>query len=170
MTIAYSMIFGACTQEIKKAEETAPIIGRSEIKVPDGRMTPEVLYSMARVSDALLSPDGSKVLYGVTFMSIEQNKGNRELFTVNVDGSDKKQITHTSFSEQNAVWVDGGNQIAFLSSESGSSQIWVMNADGNGRKQISSYDGGINGFILSPDEKKVLFISDIKYGERTSDI
>jgi len=170
MVIASSLILGACTEQTKKTEETAPVIGRSDIKIPNGIMTPEVLYSMARVSDAQLSPDGSKVLYGVTFMDIEQNRGNRELFTVNIDGSDKKQITRTSFSEQNAVWINEGNHIAFLSTESGSSQIWIMDAAGNERRQISNYEGGINGFILSPDEKKVLFVSDIKYGERIADI
>lgn len=170
MIMATSVLLGACTQETKKVEESAPIIGRSEIKVPNGVMTPEVLYSMARVSDAKLSPDGSKVLYGVTFMSIEQNKGNRELFVMNPDGSDKQQITHTPFSEQNAVWTKGGSQIAFLSSESGSSQIWVMNADGSNRRQVSQYKGNINGFVLSPDESKVLFINDIKFGERVADV
>lgn len=83
---------GGCTSEKEKPETTAPLIGRAEINVPDGRMTPEVLYSMARVSDVKLSPDGTKVLYGVTFISIEQNKGNRELFVVNTDGSNKNRL------------------------------------------------------------------------------
>ncbi|MCC8134501.1 MAG: S9 family peptidase [Tannerellaceae bacterium] len=170
MIMATSVLVGACTQETKKAEDSAPLIGRSEIKVPSGVLTPEVLYSMARVTDPQLSPDGSKVLYGVTFMSIEQNKGNRELFVMNPDGSDKKQITHTPHSEQNAVWVNEGKEIAFLSGEGGSSQIWLMNADGTNRRKVSNYDDGINGFLLSPDETKVLFFTDIKYGQRTVDV
>ncbi len=171
MTIATAVLAGtSCMQETKKTDEQAPLIGRTEVSVPGGRMTPEVLYSMARVSDARLSPDGTKVLYGVTFISAEQNKGNRELFTVNVDGTNKQQITQTRQSEQNAVWINDGAQIAFLSSESGSAQIWVMNADGSGRHQVSNYEGGVNAFLLTKDESKVLFISDIKYGKRTADI
>lgn len=161
---------GGCTSEKEKPETTAPLIGRAEINVPDGRMTPEVLYSMARVSDVKLSPDGTKVLYGVTFISIEQNKGNRELFVVNTDGSNKKQITHTPYSEQNAVWINGGKEIAFLSGEEGSSQIWIMDAEGNNRRRVSNHEGGINGFLFSPDESKVLFYADIKYGKRASDL
>jgi dipeptidyl aminopeptidase/acylaminoacyl peptidase len=163
-------ILGACTQENGKIEETAPLIGRPEISVTDGILTPEVLYSFARVSDVKLSPDGSKVLYGVTFISIEQNKGNRELFVVDREGSNKRQITQTPQSEQNAVWIKGGNEIAFLSNESGSSQIWAMQADGTNRRQLSRYEGGINGFSFSPDESQVLFFSDIKYGKRTADV
>lgn len=170
MMMAGTVLLGACTQPEKKQEAEAPLIGRVDVKVPNGVMTPEVLYSMARVSDAKLSPDGKKILYGVTFISIEQNKGNRELFVMNIDGSDKKQITNTPQSEQNAVWIKGGSEIAFLCNEGGSSQIWVMNADGSNRRKVSNHSGNINGFLFSPDESKVLFFSDIKYGKRTSDI
>ncbi|OAV72222.1 Prolyl tripeptidyl peptidase precursor [Bacteroidales bacterium Barb4] len=170
MVMAAAVLTGACTQESPKTEEQAPLIGRTEANVPDGLLTPEVLYGMARVSDAKLSPDGTKVLYGVTFMSVEQNKGNRELFVVNLDGTDKRQLTFTPKSEQNAVWINGGGQIAFLSSESGDSQIWVMDADGSNRRQISRHEGGISAFLLSPVEDKVLFVSDVKYGQRTADV
>lgn len=168
--MATTVLMGACTEEAKKADDSQPGIGRTEVKSANGILTPEILYSMARISDAQLSPDGKKVLYGVTFISIEQNKGNRELFVVNLDGSDKKQITHSSKSEQNAVWINDGKQIAFLYNEDGKSQIWIMDADGNNRRQASSYDGNINGFSFSPDQKKVLFISDIKFGKRTADV
>lgn len=167
MVMTTSVLLGACSQDNGKNNEgDAPIIGRTEIKVTDGRLTPEVLYTMPRVSDAKISPDGSKVLYGVTFIDIEQNKTNRELFSVHIDGSNKQQITQTPQGEQNAVWIQGGNQIAFLYG----GQLWAMNADGSNRRQISRYDGNIGGFLLSPDETKVLFTSDIKYGQRTSDI
>ncbi|MDR1258779.1 MAG: S9 family peptidase [Tannerellaceae bacterium] len=163
------LLAGACTQEVKQTEDSAPLIGRPEINVSNGIMTPEVLYSLSRVSDVKISPDGGRALYGVTFISIEQNKGNRELFVAGLDGTNKKQITQTNGSEQNAVWISGGESIAFLSGESGSSQIWIMDADGSNRRQVSRYDGGINGFAFSQDETKVLFFSDIKYGERASD-
>lgn len=168
--MATSLLLSACTTTQKQAEETAPLIGRAELKINDGLLTPEVLYSMGRVSDAKLSPDGKQVLYGVTFFSIEQNKGNRELFIVNIDGSDRRQITKTPESEQNAVWIKGGKEIAFLSSEGGSSQVWIMKPDGSNRHKVSDYKGGINGFRFSPDERQLLFISEIPNGKQTKDI
>src|SRR5690606_20512510 len=60
--------------------------------------------------------------------------------------------------------------IAFLSSEGGSSQIWEMNPDGSDRVKISDVEGGVNGFSYSPNEKKILYIKNVKFGERTSDI
>lgn len=172
MAIALSAGLIACNSGANKGndnDDKAPIIGKSEVKVINGIMTPEVLYSFGRVGDVQVSPDNSKILYGVTYVSVEQNKTNRELFIMGIDGSDKEQITHTKNSENNAVWVKNGSKIAFLSSESGSFQIWEMNPDGTGRTQISDIDGDIQGFTYSPDEKKILFIKNIKYKERAYD-
>lgn len=161
----------SCNSSDKKndTQTEAPIIEKVIVNAENGLMTPEILYSFGRISDAQISPDKSKVLYGVTYVSIEQNKTNRELFVMNTDGSDKKQITRTPKSENNAIWIKGGTKIAFLSSENGSSQIWEMNPDGTDRKQISKITGDINGFSYSPDEKRVMYIKNIKFGERTAD-
>lgn len=45
-----------------------------------------------------------------------------------------------------------------------------MDAEGNNRRRVSNHEGGINGFLFSPDESKVLFYADIKYGKRASDL
>ena len=169
MVMATSVLLGACNQEAKKAEDTKPVIGRSEIKIADGRMTPEALWAMGRIGGMNVSPDGQKVVYTVAYYSVPLNCSNREVFVMNADGSDNKQITHTSFSENEATWIKGGTKIAFLSGESGSSQLWEMNPDGTGRKQLSNYDGDIEGFAFSPDEKKVLFISQVKTVSSTKD-
>ena len=45
-----------------------------------------------------------------------------------------------------------------------------MNPVGSGRKQLSAHSSDIYGFQFSPDESKVLFIAQVKCGERTSDL
>ena len=45
-----------------------------------------------------------------------------------------------------------------------------MNPDGTERRIISDFKGNIEGFSFSPDGKKILFISQIKYGQRTVDL
>ena len=169
MVMATSVLLGACNQEAKKAEDTKAVIGRSDIKIADGRMTPEALWAMGRIGGMNVSPDGQKVVYTVAYYSVPLNTSNREVFVMNADGSDNKQITHTPFSENEATWIKGGTKIAFLSGESGSSQLWEMNPDGTDRKQLSNYDGDIEGFAFSPDEKKVLFISQVKTVPSTAD-
>lgn len=169
MVMATSVFLGACTQEVKKADSDAPLIGRADIKVPNGRMTPETLWAMGRIGDFSIAADGKKIVYTVAYYSVPQNKSNREVYVMNADGSDNKQITATPFSENGVVWFKGGTKIAFLSGESGSSQLWEMNPDGSERKQLSNYEGDIEGFLFSPDEKRVLFISKVKTVKSTAD-
>ena len=150
-------------------KDEAPLIGKQHPVIEKGIMTPEILWSFGRIGGLQLSPDKSKILYSVSYYSISENKSNSELFTMNIDGSDKKQITETSSKEVAAKWMNDGEHIAFLSSESGSMQLWIMKADGSDRKKITERDGGISDFCFSPDETKLLFVADVKYGERTID-
>jgi dipeptidyl aminopeptidase/acylaminoacyl peptidase len=45
-----------------------------------------------------------------------------------------------------------------------------MNPDGSGRRQLSAFDGDLEGFRFSPDEKRVVMIAQVKYGQRTVDL
>ncbi len=153
----------------KEAGETGPVIGKSDIKVENKRMTPEALWAMGRIGDLAVSPDAGQVVYSVAYYSVPENKSNRELFVMNADGSENKQITHSSKQENSAVWFKEGKKIAFLSNDSGSSQLYEMNPDGSDRKQLSHYDGDIEGFAFSPDEKKILFIAQVKTVKSTAD-
>ena len=144
-------------------------IGRHQMTIDNGRITPEVLMAFGRLGDIQISPNEKQILYGVGYYSVEQNKSNRELFVMNADGSNCQQITSTQKGEFNARWVKEGKKIAFLSAQSGSMQLWEMNPDGTERTQISNYEGGINDYLYSPDSKQVILITNVKWGERTID-
>ncbi|WP_191215907.1 alpha/beta hydrolase family protein [Parabacteroides distasonis] len=172
MIMATSLLLGACNPATDvNVKETGDknLIGKSDIRIKDGRMTPEALWAMGRIGGMNVSPDGKKVVYTVAYYSVPENKSNREVFVMNADGSDNKQITKTGFAENEAVWIKGGTKIAFLCNESGSSQLWEMNPDGTDRKRLSDYDKDIEGFAFSPDEKKVLFISQVETVNSTAD-
>ena len=152
------MLATAALSACNNAQQTPEtIIGRNELKITDGILNADILNSFARLSDPQVSPDGNTVLYGVSYPNIVENKSNRELFVVNVDGTNRKQITCTPKSEHNARWIADGKKIAYLTE----GQIWVMNADGSAPKQISNYEGGISEFTFSPDEQKILFVSNV---------
>lgn len=172
MIMATSLLLGACNPATDvNVKETGDknLIGKSDIRIKDGRMTPEALWAMGRIGGMNVSPDGKRVVYTVAYYSVPENKSNREVFVMSADGSDNKQITKTGFAENEAVWIKGGTKIAFLCNESGSSQLWEMNPDGTDRKRLSDYDKDIEGFAFSPDEKKVLFISQVKTVNSTAD-
>ena len=107
MMMAGALLATAC----QPTGKTGDIIGKQSVKVENGIMTTEVLMAFGRVSDPVVSPDKSKILFGVTYENLEQNKSNRELFVMDIDGQNKKQITCTPESEGNAVWINGGKQI-----------------------------------------------------------
>jgi len=152
----------ACTPE----KEADKIIGKNYPNVENGLFTPEILHSFGILSDPQVSPDGSKILYHVNYPDWRENGSNREVFVVNVDGSDNTQITKTAEKESNARWYKNGSQIAFLSG----GQLWLMNADGSNRVKISDIAAGISEFTFSPDQKKILFVSDVPANKKAVDL
>lgn len=166
MAIAFGTFATSCGDTKK---EESKVIGKNTVTVENGRLTPEILWAFGRIGSVEVSPDQSKIVYSVSYFSVEENKSNSELIVMNTDGTEKRQITQSSFRESSAKWMNDSKNIVFLSNESGSSQLWKINADGSGKKQLTDYKVGINDFAFSPDESKLLFVADVKYGERTVD-
>ena len=140
-------------------------IGKSDIVIEDGRMTPEALLAFGRLSDPQVSPDGKHILYGVSYTSTADNRSVRNLFICNLDGSDNQQLTESGKSISNARWSSDGKHIVFLMG----GQIWSAEIGGEdgawkltGAKQISNVPAGVGEFKISPDEKKVMYISYVK--------
>ena len=164
-----AMLLAACggTKDAGKTDQV--LIEKSDIKIEGKRMTPEALWAMGRIGGFAVSPDGKKIAYTVAYYSVPENKSNREVFVMNADGSENQQITHTPYQENEVTWIKGGTKLAFLSNDNGSSQLYEMNPDGSGRKQLTKYAGDIEGYSISPDGKKLLFISQVKTKESTAD-
>lgn len=146
------------------SQSNEPIIGKQRIEIKEGRLTPEIMHMMGKVSDPQVSPNGKYILYGVTYTSIEQNKGNRELFLINADGSGNVQLMSTPKSESNARWVDD-SKIAYMRG----GQIFVADLSTDctkliNEKQMSAFveDEEADAFELSADASKIMYIKNIK--------
>jgi len=142
-------------------ESGSGYIGSSSIEIKDGVMTPEALLSLGRLSDPQLSPDKDKILYGVSYTSIEQNRSCRNLFMCNTDGSGKVQLTRYGKSVSCARWSKDGSKIYFICD----SRLWEAPLKGNKlgkRTKLSDIPRGISEFKLSPDESKIIYVSSIK--------
>ena len=170
MTMTAAMLLAASGQANAGTPTEKPFIGKQEITIKDGRMTPEALWAMGRIGGTSVSPDGKQIAYTVSYYSVKDNASHTVIYVMNADGSNNRLLTTSAASESEPAWIKGGTKIAFLTAQSGSNQLWEMNPDGTGRKQLSEYQGDIEGFKFSPDESKVLFIAQVKYGERTSDL
>ena len=140
--------------------------GGQAIEIKDGKFTPEVLLSLGRVGDPQVSPDGTRILYSVNYQDVKENKGNADLWLIDIEGKTPAvNITNTPSSESNAVWINDGAQIAFLyrdpAKEDSKTQVWVMDAKGGNRKPVSEMENGVDGFVISPDGTKIILVSQV---------
>ena len=135
-------------------------IEKQTVKLESDQMTPEALWAMSRIGGYQASPDGSKIVYQMGYYSVEENKSHQVLWMMNADGSEQKQLTTDADNETDAQWLDE-ETIAFMKG----GEIWKMNADGSGRKQLSETEGKVEGFMFSPDRKKVIVLQSIDFNE-----
>ncbi|MBM3130622.1 MAG: hypothetical protein FJ009_18580 [Chloroflexi bacterium] len=78
------------------------------------------------------SPRGDKIVYQTS-----DGAGHRQVFTVNPDGSGKKQLTTGKSNDGQPVWSRDGGSIFWRSDQNGTAwAIYVMNADGSGQRKL----------------------------------
>ena len=168
--MATTLVAGTLCSCSEKAEKTdAPFIGKSEIKIENGRMTPEALWAMGRIGGMTPSPDGTQIAYSVSYYSVPENRSHRVIYMMNADGSQNRMLTTSAASEGDVTWIKGGKKLAYLSTESGTNQLWEMNPDGTGRRQLTDLEKGLEGYKFSPDETKVILVMTVQNGPSTVD-
>lgn len=128
------------------------------------KFTPELLWKLRRVSDPQLSPDGKYVLYVVKTYDLTTNKGNNDIWRMDVSGNNAMKLAATANDESTARWLNE-NKIIYMSDESGSSQLWTMKADGSSKKQISKIEDGIDDYGFSAQGNMIWFSKDVKQGQ-----
>jgi Tol biopolymer transport system component len=77
------------------------------------------------------SPDGRTLVYGALLA-----KSDLDIFVVNTDGSQRRQLTHNSIDDRGPAWSPNRRRIAFVRRGA----IWLMAADGT--KQDRLVPGG----------------------------
>ena len=89
--------------------------------------------------------------------------GNDNIYVMDDDGSNIRQITDYPHSEVDPRWSPDGTQIAFLRDTNPSDTVhrntFIMNADGTNVRQLTNYRGNDRKLAFSPDGKKLLVSS-----------
>ncbi len=100
------------------------------------------------------APDGSSVVFA------SNRTGSYEIYEVNIDGTDLRQLTH-GLGEVNAPAISpDGRSIVFVAIIGGRSRIWLMDRDGGNPHEVFSQPGADSADpTWSPDGSLILFAS-----------
>ena len=123
--------------------------------------TPGVMWKMGRITSPIISPDGSRVAYGITYYNVSENMGTSGIWVLPSSGGDPVQLTGYDGHDHSPAWHPDGKTVLFLSSRSGSTQLWEVGIDGGGMRQITSLEGGMTGFGISPDGGRIWFTMEV---------
>lgn len=82
-----------------------------------------------------------------------------DIWMVNRDGSESKQLTADAFIDQQPSVSSDGRYIVFQSNRSGSRNIWRIDVDGNNPKQLTDGSYVDESPVCSPDGRFVIFTS-----------
>jgi dipeptidyl aminopeptidase/acylaminoacyl peptidase len=113
--------------------------------------SPQHLWEMERISSAVPSPDGTRVVFVLRTTDFEDNRGRTDLWTVGIDGTGLRRMTWDPASDHSPAWTPDGSAILFLSTRSGSSQVWSLPVDGGEPRQRTDLDLDVHGYLPSPD-------------------
>ena len=113
------------------------------------RFEPMDVFQLEFAADPQISPDGRQVVYVRTSMDIMRDRQRRELWLVNVDGSD-----HQSLGEgASPRWSPDGTRIAYLAD----GQIQLRRMDSGLTATLTQLLESPRGLRWSPDGRRIAF-------------
>jgi len=74
-------------------------------------MTPEILWSLGRVQGEALSKDGKNLYYTISYYDVQKNKGNTQLYVLDIASGNSDKISDAESYAGNACFDSGGNLI-----------------------------------------------------------
>lgn len=117
------------------------------------------------------SPDGKRIVLVRSVVpkkyyremsrdEIKQMKNSEEIFIMDANGANLKNLTNNDFNDSDPQWSKNGKTIYFVSDRGGSPNVYAMKPDGSNLRKIA--DGRIvtNPFI-SPDEKFFAYTKEV---------
>jgi len=99
-----------------------------------------------------LMPDG-RILYSALSSSTAS-----EVWVMNADGAERKQLTFDSANDFGPTASPDGRHVVFVSNRTGRHEIWRMNPDGGNLLQLT-HSSGANAHSISPDGRWVIYLS-----------
>jgi TolB protein len=108
------------------------------------------------VNDVIEQFTGQKGPFGSRITFALANRGQREIATINADGTDMRVVTKMNSECLMPAFSPDGSQIAFTSFLRGTPDLWVVSAAGGRARKLSTREGMNTGAMYSPDGRHVV--------------
>jgi dipeptidyl aminopeptidase/acylaminoacyl peptidase len=123
-----------------------------------GGITPEqIVFGIQAVNDPQISPDGARIVVSRGKVSAESKEATSDLWLMNRDGSDARQITRQGTRNSNARWSPASDRIAYVSARDGKSVLCVLRFDGGEAEPVATHAGTIGVPSWSPDGASIAY-------------
>jgi Tol biopolymer transport system component len=100
-----------------------------------GAITPLIVTVGGGDYDPAWSRDGSRIAF------TSWRTGRPQIFTVNPDGTDTRNLNDDLAYNWASTWSNDGSQLAFLTGRGGDEEIWTVPAGGGEERRFSRSDG-----------------------------
>ncbi len=125
-------------------------------------ITAEDLWNMKRVSSLTVSPDGRFGCFVVAEYNIKDNKGNSDLWLIDLTTGKQKRLTTNVGSDNSPVWHPNSRTVAFISKREGDyPQLYQIDIDGGEAALVTEMPMGISNLKYFEDGKRIAFTSTI---------
>ncbi len=123
----------------------------------------EKMWSLKRLGDPSITPDGTLAVVPVTTYDIKENKGLTDLWLVPVAGGAARQLTSDKASDTQATVSPDGKWVAFVSKrgDDKEGQLYVIAVDGGEARRVTNVPTGVSVPKWFPDSMRIAFVSDV---------
>ena len=127
------------------------------------QLTAEKMWTLKRLGDPAITPDGATAVVPVTTYDIGENKGLTDLWLIPVAGGTARQLTSDKASDSQPTVSPDGKWIAFVSKrgDDTESQIYVIAIDGGEARRVTNLPTGASIPKWFPDSTRIAFVSEV---------
>ena len=110
-----------------------------------------LIFASLSVSVPAKAPETAKIVF------TSRRDGNFEIYIMNLDGSDQKNLTQHRAKDTSPIWSPTGEQILFTSDRGGIEDLYLMDSDGTNVRQVFKKLIGREFPTWSPDGKALAY-------------
>ena len=115
------------------------------------------LWAMKRIGSFDVNSKMNLIAFDFTSYNMEVNKGNSDIYLMNIDGTELRPFKNSEVNESNPVFTPDGKKITFEKE----GQIWISDLDGSNERKLTDLYTGASGIKFSNDGNKFLFTSEV---------